>query len=215
MKRLRVGDVFSGSAILEMIAAFPKSASMTTQSSPAVSPMGRSRINDAELQVRSGYLMLTASLVLLIVSTWWVWIGFTHTFALARIGLGVLGIIASLILVSGLVILQPNESVVCLLFGRYVGTQHRPGYWWVNPFSTKKRVSRRLETLECGPLKVNDAVGNPVDIGAVIVWRIEDAAKAVLEVVSYQTLRPRAKRPCDARRARIPTITSRPRTPTA
>jgi hypothetical protein len=114
--------------------------------------MGRSRIADVELQVRSGYLMLTASPVLLVVPTWWVWIGFAHTFALAHIGLGVLGIIASLILVSGLVILQPNESVVCLLFGRYIGTQHRPGYWRVNSFSTKKRVSCRLETLECGPL---------------------------------------------------------------
>ena len=86
---------------------------------------------------------------------------------------------------KGLVVLQPNESLVCLLFGSYVGTEHRPGFWWVNPFNSKKIVSRRLETLESGPLKVNDAVGNPIDIGAVIVWRVEDAAKALLEVSSY------------------------------
>jgi regulator of protease activity HflC (stomatin/prohibitin superfamily) len=102
-------------------------------------------------------------------------------------GLGAIGIIVALTLLAGLVILQPNESLVCLLFGSYVGTEHRPGFWWVNPFYSKNKVSRRLETLESGPLKVNDAVGNPVDIGAVIVWRIEDAAKAVLEVVSYQS----------------------------
>ena len=111
--------------------------------------MGRSRIADVELQVRNGYLMLTASLVLLVVSTWWVWIGFAHTFALARIGLGVLGIIASLILVSGLVILQPNESVVCLLFGRYIGTQHRPGYCWVNSFSTNRDNSSFVTPAFC------------------------------------------------------------------
>src|SRR5262249_11006880 len=73
----------------------------------------------------------------------------------------------------------------CLLFGRYAGTEHRSGLWWVNPLYTKKKISRRLHTLECGPLKVNDAIGNPIDIAAVIVWRVDDAAKAVLEVASY------------------------------
>jgi regulator of protease activity HflC (stomatin/prohibitin superfamily) len=72
-----------------------------------------------------------------------------------------------------------------LLFGSYVGTEHRPGFWWINPFNSKRKISRRLEALESGPLKVNDAVGNPIDIGAVIVWRVEDAAKALLEVGSY------------------------------
>ncbi len=81
--------------------------------------------------------------------------------------------------------LQPNESLVCLLFGSYVGTKHRAGFWWINPFNSKQKISRRLETLESGPLKVNDAVGNPIDIGAVIVWPVEDAAKASLEVNSY------------------------------
>jgi regulator of protease activity HflC (stomatin/prohibitin superfamily) len=56
---------------------------------------------------------------------------------------------------------------------------------WTNPFNSKQKISRRLETLESGPLKVNDAVGNPIYIGAVIVWRVEDAAKALLEVGSY------------------------------
>jgi hypothetical protein len=138
MNEALAGWRWSGSDIGDDRCVSKEYLDVHTPSSPAVSPMGRSRIADVELQVRSSYLMLTASLVLLVVSTWWVWIGFAHTFALARIELGVLGIIASLILVSGLVILQPNESVVCLLFGRYVGTQHRPGYWWVNPFSAKK-----------------------------------------------------------------------------
>lgn len=86
----------------------------------------------------------------------------------------------------GLTILQPNESIVCLLFGRYVGTEHRSGLWWINPLYTQRRVSRRLHTLESGPLKVNDAIGNPIEIAAVLVWRVDDAAKAVLEVTSYE-----------------------------
>jgi regulator of protease activity HflC (stomatin/prohibitin superfamily) len=94
-------------------------------------------------------------------------------------------IILAIAVLRGLVVLQPNESLVCLLFGSYVGTEHRPGFWWVNPFNSRRKISRRLETLESGPLKVNDAVGNPIDIGAVIVWRVEDAAKALLEVGSY------------------------------
>lgn len=91
-----------------------------------------------------------------------------------------------LLICKGLVTLQPNESLVCLLFGRYVGTLQRSGWWWVNPFYSLKRVSRRLMTLESGKLKVNDAVGNPVDIGAVVVWRVEDAARALLEVRIYK-----------------------------
>jgi regulator of protease activity HflC (stomatin/prohibitin superfamily) len=121
-----------------------------------------------------------------------VWFGITETvrlgsneFPLAGLGLALLGVIVSIVLLTGFVVLQPNESLVCLLFGSYVGTEQRLGFWWVNPFNSKRKVSRRLETLECGPLKVNDAVGNPVDIGAVVVWRVEDAAKAVLEAVSY------------------------------
>jgi regulator of protease activity HflC (stomatin/prohibitin superfamily) len=161
--------------------------SITTASPSAVPPTRNSAVTDTELRAGNGYLLLAVTLALIVASVWWAWTGFANDLALGRIGLGALGIIAALTLLSGLVVLQPNESVVCLLFGRYVGTQHRPGFWWVNPFNTKKKVSRRLETLECGPLKVNDAVGNPIDIGAVIVWRIADAAKAVLEVVSYQS----------------------------
>ena len=150
------------------------------------SPSTRSSVADKELKCRSGYLMLAIGFALAVLSGWLAWSAIAQgRVALLQFGLGIVGLIAAALVLAGLVVLQPNESLVCLLFGSYVGTQHRPGFWWVNPFNTKKKVSRRLETLECGPLKVNDAVGNPIDIGAVIVWRIEDAAKAVLEVVSY------------------------------
>ncbi len=146
-------------------------------------------IADRSLPAANGFLMLAAGLGLLPVC---VWFGATQVvragspgFSAVILGLAIAGVILSFILLNGLVILQPNTSLVCLLFGSYSGTLKRAGFWWVNPFYSKRKVSRRLETLECGPLKVNDAAGNPIDIGAVIVWRVQDAAKAILEVESY------------------------------
>src|SRR5215470_13037539 len=160
--------------------------SITAASSSSRPPTRRSTVADKDLNSRNGYLMVTVCLALIVLSAWLAWTAFASTeVALYRAGLGVIGIVVALTLLAGLVILQPNESLVCLLFGSYVGTEHRPGFWWINPFNSKRKISRRLETLESGPLKVNDAVGNPIDIGAVIVWRVEDAAKALLEVGSY------------------------------
>jgi regulator of protease activity HflC (stomatin/prohibitin superfamily) len=147
-------------------------------------------IADKSLWTANGFVMLLLSLGLLIYCVWLCAMQFaligTSRFVLLDFVLDAGGIVASLILLNGLVVLQPNTSLVCLLFGSYVGTERRSGFWWVNPFNSKNKISRRLETLECGPLKVNDAVGNPVDIGAVIVWRVQDAAKAMLEVQSYE-----------------------------
>jgi regulator of protease activity HflC (stomatin/prohibitin superfamily) len=153
---------------------------------PAIATPHRSTVVDRELQAANGYIVIAIGLVLIAVCSWLTSTGFDkdgHAYAAAWFALPAIMIAAAV--AKGLVILQPNESLVCLLFGSYFGTEHRPGLWWVNPFYSKNRVSRRLETLESGPLKVNDAAGNPVDIGAVVVWRVEDAAKALLEVGSY------------------------------
>jgi regulator of protease activity HflC (stomatin/prohibitin superfamily) len=147
-------------------------------------PRARGVFVDKELHVGNGYVVLAIGVALIAVACWLAYTGLSgHDFVWGLIAL--LAIIVAVTILTGLVVLQPNESLVCLLFGSYVGTEHRPGFWWVNPFNSKHKVSRRLETLESGPLKVNDAVGNPIDIGAVIVWRVEDAAKALLEVGSY------------------------------
>jgi len=148
----------------------------------------RSRFVDKELHAGNGYVMLAIGLALIAISCWLAYTPFDlsgHLLVRAWIALPL--IVFAIAVLKGLVVIQPNESLVCLLFGSYVGTEHRPGFWWINPFNSKSKVSRRLETLESGPLKVNDAVGNPIDIGAVIVWRVEDAAKALLEVGSYST----------------------------
>ena len=160
--------------------------SATISSVPSV----RSAFADKELLAVNGYAMLAIGLASIAFLFCLSYIRFDpHDGSLVRAWIALSPIIIAVLLaigvLKGLVVLQPNESLVCLLFGSYVGTQHRPGFWWVNPFNSKNKVSRRLETLESGPLKVNDAVGNPIDIGAVIVWRVEDAAKALLEVASY------------------------------
>ena len=148
-----------------------------------------SAIADRRLFAANGFLMLAVALILLAASVFGgaVQVAFLGAgrFSFMESWLTIAGVLASIFVLKGLVVLQPNTSLVCLLFGSYAGTWKRAGFWWINPFYSKTKVSRRLETLECGPLKVNDAVGNPIDIGAVIVWRVQDAAKAVLEVESY------------------------------
>lgn len=98
----------------------------------------------------------------------------------------VLVVLATLVLVSGIVTVNPNESVVVQLFGRYVGSVREPGLHFVWPMTRRNRVSLRVRNFETPPAKVNDADGNPVEIGAVIVWRVVDAAKATFAINLYQ-----------------------------
>jgi regulator of protease activity HflC (stomatin/prohibitin superfamily) len=85
----------------------------------------------------------------------------------------------------GLVIINPNESKVLTLFGKYVGTVKKGGFYWVNPFTVKRKVSLRAFNLNGQQLKVNDSIGNPIEIAAVIVWQIKDTASAVFAVENY------------------------------
>jgi regulator of protease activity HflC (stomatin/prohibitin superfamily) len=155
--------------------------------STTLAPPRSSTFVDKELRAGNGYMMIAIGLVSIAICSWLTYVGYDkdgHVSAWIWFALPAIIVIA-IAVAKGLIILQPNESVVCLLFGSYAGTEHRPGLWWVNPFYSQNKISRRLQTLEAGPLKVNDAVGNPIDIGAVVVWHVEDAAKALLEVGSY------------------------------
>ncbi len=86
----------------------------------------------------------------------------------------------------GLFIVNPNEAKVVQLFGNYVGTVRNPGMHWVNPFTTRRPVSMRIRNFESAKLKVNDHSGNPIEIAAVVVWRVVDSAEAVFEVDDYK-----------------------------
>ena len=104
---------------------------------------------------------------------------------------GILITEAILILLAGFVLLgvfvvNPNEGRVLQLFGDYVGTVKTPGLRWANPFYSKKRISLRVRNFESTKLKVNDNEGNPIEIAAVVVWRVVDTAEAVFEVDDYQ-----------------------------
>ena len=97
-----------------------------------------------------------------------------------------LWVLASAICWFGFYMVQPNQSAVLELFGRYVGTDFNNGLRWANPFFSKQKVSLRVRNFESSKLKVNDHAGNPVDIAAVVVWKVVDSAEAVFEVEDYE-----------------------------
>lgn len=126
----------------------------------------------------SGYAAF-ALFLLLVVAT-------VFTLIAEEVVLGVvIGIINFVLVLPGLVIVNPNESKVLTLFGSYIGTVKQDGFFWVNPFTVKKKVSLRAFNLNGQQLKVNDSVGNPIEIAAVIVWQIKDTANAVFAVENY------------------------------
>jgi regulator of protease activity HflC (stomatin/prohibitin superfamily) len=90
------------------------------------------------------------------------------------------------ICLAGFYMVAPNEGRVLQLFGQYVGTDRRLGLRWANPFYSKQRVSLRIRNFESGQLKVNDSAANPIEIAAVVVWRVVDTAEAVFEVDDYE-----------------------------
>jgi regulator of protease activity HflC (stomatin/prohibitin superfamily) len=91
----------------------------------------------------------------------------------------------AMFILPGFVVVNPNESKVLTFFGKYVGTIKQDGFYWVNPFTVKKKVSLRAFNLNGQQLKVNDSVGNPIEIAAVIVWQIKNTASAVFAVENY------------------------------
>lgn len=102
--------------------------------------------------------------------------------------LGIPSLIVSILAgfcLPGLFTVEPNEGKALTLFGNYKGTVREPGLWWVNPFMQKTGVSLRVRNFETNKLKVNDASSNPVEIGAIVVWRVTDTAEALFEVNDY------------------------------
>lgn len=127
---------------------------------------------------QNGFLMLLVFIVILVVAI------------LGAALYGQLWLIAvmalSIIMAPGFVVVNPNESVVLILFGKYCGTIKKNGFFWTNPFMVKKRISLRARNFDGAPIKVNDKVGNPIMIGLVLVWRVEETFKAAFEVDAYE-----------------------------
>jgi len=96
-----------------------------------------------------------------------------------------IALIVAVLLLAGLFVVNPNEAKVLQFFGSYAGTVKHAGLRWANPLYTKRRISQRIRNFESAHLKVNDNEGNPIEIAAVVVWRVVDTAEAVFEVDDY------------------------------
>ena len=142
-------------------------------------------INDIPFKSRSGMFILIATVIILLLDIVFLVIS-------AAIGF-VIGLFVAIVLIPlcvltliGLFLINPNEARVIQLFGRYVGTTSEKGLRWANPFYSKQRVSLRVNNFETDRSKVNDSAGNPIEIAAVVVWKVVDSAEAVFEVDDYR-----------------------------
>lgn len=135
--------------------------------------------------VSSGYLMIVLLLFAQLATAYGV---FAALRAQTIPGVLVAFLLSAIVLVfwAGLFMVHPNEAKVLQLFGKYVGTTHEPGLKWANPFYAKSKVSTRIRNFESGQLKVNDSNGSPIEIAAVVVWKVFDTAEALFEVDDYE-----------------------------
>jgi len=134
-------------------------------------------IKESSLKPISGFSILAITLGLIALSS--------YLFVINWQFLPITLILVSLFIIKGFVIINPNEAIVLVLFGNYSGTIKDSGFHWINPFYLRTFISLKARNLNGQSLKVNDKIGNPVEIAAVIVWQVEDTAKAIFEVDDY------------------------------
>lgn len=142
------------------------------------------KIQESEAHALSGWIALP---VLLGFALWCAWSIFAPV--VQRGGepgiAGILGVPLGFFLIKGFLVLEPNKAAVMTFFGKYAGSVRDDGFFWVNPFYNKTRVSLRAHNLTTPTLKVNDLAGNPIEVAAVIVWRVFDTARATFDVEDY------------------------------
>ncbi|HZX29002.1 MAG TPA: SPFH domain-containing protein [Telluria sp.] len=134
----------------------------------------------------SGYAAAASGLALIISCAWWLKSAVQDVAAPGNLIWACIGIAAGIFVMTGLYMLQPNESAILTLFGRYIGTDRSEGLRWAFPLYVKRRLSLRARNLITPALKVNDKRGNPIEIGAAIVWRVRDTAQAVFDVDDFE-----------------------------
>ena len=132
----------------------------------------------------SGYLALVVLPVLFILNGW-LFVTALKSMTIPLIITCLLLAVGLLICFAGFFMVHPNQAKVLTLFGTYVGSARDTGLRWANPFYAKKAVSLRVRNFDCDPLKVNDSSGNPIEIAAVVVWKVVDSAEASFEVDDY------------------------------
>lgn len=142
-------------------------------------------VQESEGSFVSGWLALPAWLAGLAWAVWAIFVSAVQHHApppfAAILALPVLAFLA-----KGFLVLEPNIAAVMVFFGRYAGTLRADGFFWVNPFNTRRKLSLRAHNLTTPTLKVNDRAGNPIEVAAVVVWRVQDTARAAFDVEDYQ-----------------------------
>jgi uncharacterized membrane protein (Fun14 family) len=133
----------------------------------------------------SGFAILLACIALLAVAAYFFITGSHLEDPTQNSLLGGLCVLGFVFLAKGLIIVNPNQARVLTFFGKYIGTVKDNGLLWVNPFYKSYAISQRSQNLEGSPLKVNDKMGNPIEIAAVIVWQVSDTYRAAFEVADY------------------------------
>lgn len=140
-----------------------------------------------------GLPMLVLGIVVLLLPIWWI-INAVRAEAAGLEGTALVWglliiptLITTVLILRGLVLVNPNQSKVVLLFGRYVGTIREAGFSWINPFTVRRLISLRIHNFNSDTLKVNDLRGNPIEIGTVVVWRVHDSAQAAFDVEEFQS----------------------------
>jgi regulator of protease activity HflC (stomatin/prohibitin superfamily) len=142
-------------------------------------------LQEKELRGWSGWLMLILLILLMIFSVG-AMIGAARQDQPAVVVVLTIVFISASFSMGGLTVVNPNEARVVVLFGTYLGTLKRPGFWWVNPLTRRRRVSLRVRNFESTKSKVNDQDGNPIEIAAVVVWKVVETAEAVFHVDDYE-----------------------------
>ncbi len=135
---------------------------------------------------RSAAFALVAVVVALFAVGAWRFSAFDTTAATGDLIVGLVATLLGAVACGGFFTVQPNEARVLVFFGTYTGSVRDAGFWWTNPFTSKRRVSLRVRNFNSDRLKVNDADGNPVEIAAVVVWRVVESAKATFDVDDYE-----------------------------
>ncbi|MDX9695524.1 MAG: SPFH domain-containing protein, partial [Bacteroidales bacterium] len=134
--------------------------------------------NEKVFLATSGYLMLLVVFIILAATITGLVIYQSPWF--------IIGFVLAVFLCIGFVIVSPNESSVLVLFGEYKGSIKQNGFFWTNPFFLKRKISLRARNFDSNPIKVNDKVGNPIKIGVVLVWKVEETFKAAFDVDEYE-----------------------------
>jgi regulator of protease activity HflC (stomatin/prohibitin superfamily) len=142
-------------------------------------------MSEKPLKTLSGYMMLVVGILVVAAAAGMAYISSSNSNTTWGILSAILFILSMLIFI-GLFIVNPNDAKVMVLFGSYSGTVRESGFFWANPFLVKRKISLRARNLSGQKLKVNDKVGNPIEIAAVVVWQIDETFKAAFEVDNYE-----------------------------